>query len=77
MRVSTDRIENDIQDLKMQMTNVEEGLLCVNRRLDRTDQRLLTIEKASASWGITEALPKRDNWPQAIAYGNWTAPCRL
>jgi hypothetical protein len=52
IRASTDRIETDLHDLKMRLTNVEEGLAGVNRRLDRTDQRLFVIEKRL---GVVEA----------------------
>jgi predicted nucleic acid-binding Zn-ribbon protein len=45
IRSSTERMESDLHDVKMRLTNVEEGLAGVNRRLDRTDQRLFVIEK--------------------------------
>ena len=35
----------DIRDLKLRVTNVEEGLAGVHRRLDRTDARLDRIER--------------------------------
>ena len=34
----TERMSDDLQDLKIRMTSVEEGLAGVNRRLDRLDQ---------------------------------------
>ena len=41
----TERMAEDIHDLKVRMTSVEEGLAGVNRRLDRLDTRVERIEK--------------------------------
>jgi archaellum component FlaC len=41
----TERMADDLQDLKMRMTAVEEGLAGVNRRLDRLEVRVERIEK--------------------------------
>jgi len=41
----TERMAEDIQDLKARMTSVEEGLAGVNRRLDRLEVRVDRIEK--------------------------------
>jgi archaellum component FlaC len=41
----TERMAEDIQDLKARVTSVEEGLAGVNRRLDRLDSRVDRIEK--------------------------------
>ena len=40
-----DRVIEDVRDLKVRMTHVEEGLAGVNRRLDRLDDRVERIEK--------------------------------
>lgn len=40
-----DRLQDDVQDIKIRMTNVEEGLAGVNRRLDRLDERVLRVER--------------------------------
>jgi archaellum component FlaC len=40
----TERMADDLHDLKLRMTHVEEGLAGVNRRLDRLDQRVERIE---------------------------------
>jgi predicted nuclease with TOPRIM domain len=40
-----DRLVEDVKDLKVRMTHVEEGLAGVNRRLDRLDDRVERIEK--------------------------------
>ena len=45
IRSGIDRMGDDLHDVKTRLTNVEEGLAGVNRRLDRTDLRLLTLEK--------------------------------
>ena len=37
--------EDDLQDLKVRVTSVEEGLAGVNRRLDRLENRVERIEK--------------------------------
>jgi archaellum component FlaC len=39
-----DRILDDVHDLKIRMTSVEEGLSGVHRRLDRVEQRVDRIE---------------------------------
>jgi len=39
-----DRLVEDVRDLKVCMTGVEEGLAGVNRRLDRVEDRLDRIE---------------------------------
>ena len=41
----TERMADDLQDLKMRVTAVEEGLAGVNRRLDRLEVRVERIEK--------------------------------
>ena len=41
----TERMADDLQDLKMRVTAVEEGVAGVNRRLDRLEQRVERIEK--------------------------------
>jgi len=40
-----DRLTDDVQDLKVRMTHVEEGLAGVNRRLDRLEVRVDRIER--------------------------------
>jgi hypothetical protein len=40
-----DRLVEDVQDIKIPMTHVEEGLAGVNRRLDRLEVRVDRIEK--------------------------------
>lgn len=45
MDAKLDRVLDDISDLKVRMTHVEEGLAGVNRRLDRLDTRVDRIEK--------------------------------
>ena len=40
-----DRIVDDVQNLKVRMTHVEEGLVGVNRRLDRLEVRVDRIEQ--------------------------------
>jgi len=40
-----DRVLEDVQDLKIRMTHVEEGLAGVNRRIDRVEIRLDRIER--------------------------------
>ena len=39
-----DRLGDDVRDVKVRMTGVEEGLAGVNRRLDRVEDRLDRIE---------------------------------
>ena len=41
----TERMAEDLQDLKVRVTSVEEGLAGVNRRLDRLDGRVERIER--------------------------------
>ena len=41
----TERMSDDLQDLKVRVTSVEEGLAGVNRRLDRVEGRLDRIER--------------------------------
>ena len=41
----TERMADDLQDLKVCMTSVEEGLAGVNRRLDRLEGRVERIER--------------------------------
>ena len=41
----TERMAEDLYDLKTRMTSVEEGLAGVNRRLDRLEVRVERIEK--------------------------------
>jgi archaellum component FlaC len=41
----TERMAEDLQDLKMRVPSVEEGLAGVNRRLDRLEHRVERIEK--------------------------------
>ena len=40
-----DRLIEDVQDLKVRMTAVEEGLTGVNRRLDRLEARVERLER--------------------------------
>ncbi len=40
-----DRVIDDVHDLKVRMSSVEEGLAGVNRRLDRMDLRVDRIER--------------------------------
>ena len=39
------RVADDVHDLKVRMTHMEEGLAGVNRRIDRVEERLDKIEK--------------------------------
>ena len=41
----TERMAEDLQDLKVRVTSVEEGLAGVNRRLDRLENRIERIEQ--------------------------------
>ncbi len=41
----TERMADDLQDLKSRVTSVEGGLAGVNRRLDRLDNRVERIER--------------------------------
>jgi archaellum component FlaC len=43
--IKLDRIADDVGDLKVRMTNVDEGLAGVNRRLDRLEARVDRIER--------------------------------
>jgi hypothetical protein len=45
IRRQLDGLARDIHDVKVRVTNVEEGLAIVNRRLDRVDERLDRIER--------------------------------
>ncbi len=49
-----DFILQDMQDLKFRMTNVEEGLAGVNRRLDRLDARTGRLERRT---GLRDDAP--------------------
>lgn len=40
-----DRVVDEMLDVKVRVTSVDEGLAGVNRRLDRLDQRVERIEK--------------------------------
>jgi len=44
MDVKLDRVVEDVQDLKVRMTHVDEGLAGVNRWLDRLEVRIDRIE---------------------------------
>ncbi|MBX9827052.1 MAG: hypothetical protein K2Y27_18935 [Xanthobacteraceae bacterium] len=41
----TERMADDLQDLKVGVTSVEEGLAGVNRRLDRLEGRIERVER--------------------------------
>ena len=41
----TERMAEDLHDLKVRVTSVEEGLAGVNRRLDRLEIRFERVEK--------------------------------
>jgi hypothetical protein len=41
----TERMADDLQDLKVRVTGMEEGLVGVNRRLDRLEIRVDRIER--------------------------------
>ena len=45
IRGQLDGMAADIHDMKLRVTNVEEGLALVNRRLERVDERLDRIER--------------------------------
>ncbi len=49
----TERMAEDLQDLKVHVTAVEEGLAGVNRRLDRLEIRVERIEKRPELSDIT------------------------
>jgi predicted nuclease with TOPRIM domain len=40
-----DRVIDDMRDVKVRLTGVEEGLAGVNRRIDRVESRLDRIER--------------------------------
>jgi predicted nuclease with TOPRIM domain len=40
-----DRVIDDLNDIKVRVTNLEEGLAGVNRRLDRIEVRLDHVER--------------------------------
>ena len=40
-----DRLIDEVRDLKVRMTGVEEGMAGINRRIDRFDMRLDRIER--------------------------------
>ncbi|KPF72981.1 hypothetical protein IP69_03045 [Bosea sp. AAP35] len=40
-----DRVGEDVHNLKVRMTSVEEGMAAMNRRVDRIDERLDRIER--------------------------------
>ena len=44
MDAKLDRLSEDMRDVKVRMTHVEEGLAGVNRRLDRLEVRVDRIE---------------------------------
>lgn len=48
-----DRIADDLADVKLRMTNTEEALVGVNRRLDRLDARVDRIERRLESVDAT------------------------
>ncbi|MCU0829965.1 MAG: hypothetical protein MUC58_00340 [Rhizobiaceae bacterium] len=45
MDAKLDRLLEDVSDLKVRATSVEEALAGVNRRLDRVEQRVDRIER--------------------------------
>lgn len=45
IRGAVEGLRDDMRDLKVRVTNVEENLAAVQRRLDRVDDRLERIEK--------------------------------
>jgi archaellum component FlaC len=47
-----ERLAHDMQDMKLRMTNIEEGLAGVNRRLDRLEQR---VERTERRFDLVEA----------------------
>ncbi len=49
----TERMAEDLQDLKVHVTAVEEGLAGMNRRLDRLEIRVERIEKRPELSDIT------------------------
>jgi hypothetical protein len=47
-----DRVIDDLADIKVRVTNVEENLVALNRRADRMDLR---VERIEPRLGLTEA----------------------
>ena len=45
MDAKLDRLLDDVQDIKIRLTSVEEGLTGVNRRIDRIEVRVDRIER--------------------------------
>ena len=45
MDAKLDRVIDDVHDLKVRMSSVEEGLAGIHRRLDRLDVRVDRIER--------------------------------
>jgi archaellum component FlaC len=45
MEERLDRLVGDTQDVKVRMTNVEEALAGIHRRMDRLDERIERIER--------------------------------
>ena len=45
IRAATDRIENDVRDIKFRMGQVEQTLTHHTGRFDRMENRLLTMER--------------------------------
>lgn len=45
IRGKVDRIADDVKDLKVRMTHLEEGQAVIHRRIDRVEDRLDRIEK--------------------------------
>ena len=41
----TDRMEQDLRDVKVRLTGVEEGIAGINRRIDRLELRVDRIER--------------------------------
>ena len=40
-----DRLRDDVQDMKVRMTSLEEGVVGVQRRIDRLEMRVERIER--------------------------------
>lgn len=49
-----DRVIDDVHDLKVRMTSVEEGLVGIQRRIDRMEVRLERIENRLDLVGAAE-----------------------
>jgi archaellum component FlaC len=45
MEERIDRFADDVQDLKVRTTHIEEGIAGIHRRMDRLDQRVERIER--------------------------------